>query len=197
MREYVFGRGKKTDPQMARTVLRFNIAIQRASTMADGAFCGAWRERVWPRAPARERSGETHVASTVLPRGSGCPASAARWFPRAPKLAALAPSSSRPPLTGRSVLVWLRAEADMKTDAAEPVSAPAEAGSGPENADQVGRPPSPPLNRSLPFRVRCGAPGQLRYAGRCTRAHGLLRPLCTVVVRLLSADSAALSGRRR
>jgi len=77
------------DPQMARTVLRFIIAIQRASTMADGAFCGAWRERVWPRAPARERSGETHVASTVLPRGSGCPASAARWFPRAPKLAGL------------------------------------------------------------------------------------------------------------
>ena len=43
-------------------------------------------------------------------------------------------------------LVWPCADAEMKKEE-EPVAAPAEAGSGPENADQVHPPASPPLHK--------------------------------------------------
>ena len=91
---------------------------------------------------------------------------------RAPKLAALAPSSPRPPLTGRCVLAWLRAEADMRTEAAEPVSAPAEAGSGPENADQV----NPLASLSSAPRSLSSAQRRARAAALCGTPHARARP---------------------
>jgi hypothetical protein len=169
-------------------------------------FCFNGGRCVMPQAPARERSMPrcvmplkrssvhdspgTHASLPPLRAGSPLYSRA-----KASGFGAFEPSAAA---TGRCVLAWLPAEADMRTEAAEPVSAPAEAGSGPENADQVGRPPPRlPLIRSPQSRVRRGEPGQRRYAGRHTRAHGHHRPPRPVVVRLLSADSAALSGRRR
>lgn len=65
-------------------------------------------------------------------------------------------------------LLWPCADAEMKKEE-EPVAAPAEAGSGPENADQVHPPPS-----SLPL-LKCALPVS-SMRGRGTRSGGVAAP---------------------